>query len=63
VMALVDSGIEFMATAAEGESPLMHGGNLKTLLATRIELMQQHAADDPFIDPQYMERMAGQVLG
>jgi hypothetical protein len=63
VMALVDSGTDFMATAAEGESPLMHGGNLKTLLARRIELMQQHAADDPFIDPQYMERMAGQVLG
>jgi len=63
LMALVDSGIEFMATAGEGESPLMHGRNLKTLLATRIALMERHASDDPFIDPLYMERMAGRMLG
>jgi hypothetical protein len=62
LMALVDSGIEFMATAGEGESPLMHGRNLKTLLATRIALMERHASDDPFIDPLYMERMAGRML-
>lgn len=62
LMALIDSGIEFMATAGEGESPLMHGRNLKTLLAMRIALMQRHAGDEPFIDPHYMERMAGQVL-
>jgi len=63
LLALVDSGIEFMATSGEGESPLMHGRNLKTLLATRIALMERHAGDDPFIDPHYMERMAGRVLG
>ena len=63
LMALIDSSVEFMATAGEGESPLMHGRNLKTLLATRIALMQRHAGDDPFIDPHYMERMAGRVLG
>jgi hypothetical protein len=60
---LIDSGIAFMATASEGESPLMHGRNLKELLAKRIALMQRHAGDDPFIDPHYMERMAGRVLG
>ena len=63
LMALVDSGVEFMATAGEGESPLMHGRNLKALLERRIALMQRHAGDDPFIDPHYMERMAGRVLG
>ena len=63
LMALLDSGVEFMATASQGESPLMHGRNLKSLLATRIALMQRHAGDDPFIDPLYMERMAGQMLG
>jgi hypothetical protein len=63
LMALVDSGVEFMATAGEGESPLMHGRNLKGLLAKRIALMERHAGDDPFIDPHYMERMAGRVLG
>jgi hypothetical protein len=56
---LVDSGIEFMATTDLGESPLMHGRNLKVLLARRIALMERHAQDDPFIDPGYMERMAG----
>ena len=63
LMRLVDSGVEFMATAAEGESPLMYGRNLKALLATRIALMERHASDDPFIDPHYMERMAGRTLG
>ena len=60
--ALVDTGVEFMATTGLGESPLMHGRNLKDLLAKRIALMERHAADDPFIDPGYMERMAGRVL-
>jgi len=63
LMHLVESGIEFMATADLGESPLMHGRNLKALLARRIALMERHAKDDPYIDPGYMERMAlwGQV--
>ncbi len=63
LMALVDSGVEFMATTGEGETPLMHGRNLKTLLATRIGLMRRHASDTPHIDPGYMERMAGRPLG
>jgi hypothetical protein len=63
LMALVDSGVEFMVTTDLGESPLVHGRNLRDLLARRIVLMQRHAADDPFIDPGYMERMAGRMLG
>jgi hypothetical protein len=62
LMDLADSGIEFMATTDLGESPLMHGRNLKALLARRIILMERHAKDDPFIDPGYMERMAGRGL-
>jgi hypothetical protein len=61
--ALVDSGVEFMATTGLGESPLMHGRNLKALLARRIVLMERHANDDPFIDHGYMERVAGRPLG
>jgi hypothetical protein len=60
---LVDSGVEFMATTGLGESPLMHGRNLKALLARRIVLMERHANDDPFIDHGYMERVAGRPLG
>jgi len=63
LMDLVDTGVEFMATTGLGESPLMHGRNLKDLLARRIALMERHASDDPFIDPGYMERMAGRHLG
>jgi hypothetical protein len=63
LMDLVDSGVEFMATTDLGESPLMHGRNLKNLLARRIALMETHAKDDPFIDSGYMERMAGRELG
>jgi hypothetical protein len=62
IMDLVDSGIEFMATTDMGESPLMHGRNMKDLLARRIALMERHAQDDPYIDPDYMERMAGRGL-
>jgi hypothetical protein len=62
LMDLADLGIEFMATTDLGESPLMHGRNLKPLLARRIALMERHAKDDPFIDPGYMERMAGRGL-
>jgi hypothetical protein len=63
LMGLLDTGVEFMATTGLGESPLMHGRNLKDLLARRIALMERHATDDPYIDPGYMERMAlwGQV--
>jgi hypothetical protein len=63
LMGLVDAGVEFMVTTDLGESPLVHGRNLKDLLARRIALMQRHAKDDPFIDPGYMERMAGRILG
>ncbi len=52
-----------MATTDLGESPLLHGRNLKALLARRVALMERHAADDPHIDPGYMERMAGRECG
>ncbi|MGE5362349.1 MAG: hypothetical protein ACM3NQ_25315, partial [Bacteroidales bacterium] len=62
IAALLDSGVEFMATTDLGETPLMHGRNLKDLLARRIALMERHMNDDPFIDHDYMMRMAGQPL-
>jgi hypothetical protein len=62
LIALLDSGVEFIATSADGESPLMHGRNLRALLERRIALMERHAKDDPFVDPRYMERQAGMPL-
>jgi len=59
LLTLLDSGVEFMATTDQGETALIHGRNLKDLLARRVELMSAHRADEPFIDPEYMERKAG----
>jgi hypothetical protein len=59
---LVDSGVEFMATTDKGETPLMHGRNLKELLRKRIALMTRHMDDEPFIDRDYMMKMAGRML-
>ena len=61
--ALLDTGVEFMATTDLGESPLIHGRNLKALLERRVDLMRRHRDDEPFIDHDYMVRMAGLPLG
>jgi hypothetical protein len=59
LMELLGSGVEFIATTDRGETPLIHGENLKELLTKRMELMVAHRNDEPFIDPDYMERQAG----
>jgi hypothetical protein len=61
LLALLESGVPFMATTDQGENPLIHGENVASLLRTRIGLMEKHAADEPFIDPSYIERHAAQV--
>ena len=40
-----------MATTDLGESPLMHGRNLKDLLARRIALMERHGQRRPVHRP------------
>ncbi|UCG27718.1 MAG: hypothetical protein JSV24_12230 [Bacteroidales bacterium] len=59
---LLDSGVEFMAMTGQEETQLMYGRNLKRLLEKRINLMEQHMDDEPFIDHGYMERKAGEIL-
>jgi hypothetical protein len=59
---LLDSGVEFMATSDLGETPLMHGRNLQELLRRRIALMVRHFDDEPFIDHDYMMRMAARPM-
>ncbi len=56
------SPIQFMSMIDKGETPLMHGTNFRRLLAKRIELMKKHADDEPFIDHDYMMRMAGKRI-
>jgi hypothetical protein len=59
---LFRTGIEFIALTDQGETPLMYGVNLPELLAKRIALMKGHMNDDPFIDGNYIERMAGKPM-
>jgi hypothetical protein len=62
IMQLLSSGIEFIALTDKGETPLMHGTNLRELLARRISLMKEHMDDDPYIDMNYIERKAGEPI-
>lgn len=62
LLQLLNSGIEFMATTGMGETPLIHGNNLVELLQKRIVLMKKHMEDEPFIDPDYIEKHAGELL-
>jgi hypothetical protein len=59
LLALLNEGVPFMATTEGNENPLIHGENLPELLEKRVALMEAHREDEPFIDPEYMERQAG----
>ena len=62
LMEFLRTDVEFMALTDQGETPLMYGNNLEELVARRIELMRAHINDEPFIDHDYIERKAGEVL-
>jgi hypothetical protein len=62
VIGLFETGIAFIALTDQGETPLMYGVNLPELMKRRIELMEAHIGDDPYIDQNYIERMAGMPL-
>lgn len=62
LIALFDSGIEFMALTEQGETPLIYGSNLPEHLARRLELMRAHINNEPYFDPQYMLRKSGEIL-
>jgi hypothetical protein len=59
---LLDDEVEFMAMTDKGETPLIHGLNLKENIRKRIRLMQEHMEDEPFIDPDYIEKMSGKIM-
>jgi hypothetical protein len=62
LLRLFGEGIEFMSLTDRGETPLMYGINLPELVERRIRLMKEHLEDDPHIDHDYIEKMAGQPL-
>ncbi len=59
---LLDTNVEFMAITDKGETPLVHGDNLPSLLNKRNELMEKHKNDEPYIDEDYVMRKAGGTL-
>jgi hypothetical protein len=61
LLELFDSGVEFMAMTDQGETPLVYGENIKELLSKRIELMQAHGDDEPYIDHDYLFRKSAEL--
>jgi len=59
LLELLDSEVDFMATTDQAETPLIYGENLRASVRKRMALMEAHRDDEPFIDPDYMERQAG----
>ena len=62
LISLLNSDVEFIALTDKGETPLVYGDNLKELLKVRIELMKEHINDEPAIDPNYIEKKAGEII-
>ena len=52
-----ESEIEFMPVAVSGETLHSYGTNFGELLENKIRLMELHAGDEPYIDPDFMWRM------
>jgi hypothetical protein len=52
-----DSSVDFMPVSSLGETLHSYGDNFGQLLEKKIRLMELHADDEPFIDPDFMWRM------
>lgn len=53
-----DAAIEWMIISGGEETPFIHAGNFGKLLEKKIALMEEHMDDEPYIDPDYMFRVA-----
>jgi hypothetical protein len=53
------SQTDFMLVSDQGESVHIYGENFGELLARKIELMQGHENDTPYIDPNFIWRVPG----
>jgi len=49
--------IEWMIVSGSEETPFIHAKNFPRLLRKKMALMEEHRADDPSIDPDYMFRI------
>jgi hypothetical protein len=62
LLEILEEGVEFMAMTGDGETPLVHGMNIKENIREKIRLMQEHMDDEPYIDPGYIERKSGSAI-
>lgn len=53
-----EAPLEWMAISGFGETPFIYGENFPELLEKKIVLMRAHRNDAPFIDAEYMYRVA-----
>ncbi len=51
--------VEWMIISGSEETPFIHGENFPKLLEKKIDLMEKHKDSEPYIDPDYMFRVAG----
>ena len=56
---ILDDDVEFMAITDKGETPLVHGVNIRNNIRKRIILMQEHFDDEPYIETGFIERISG----
>lgn len=52
------AGIEWMIISGDTETAFIYGKNFPQLLEKKIALMEKHRRDEPFVDPDYMFRLA-----
>ena len=50
--------VEWMIISGSEETPFIHGENFPKLLEKKIALMEKYKDSDPYIDPDYMFRVA-----
>ena len=51
------SDVDWISISTGGESAHIYGENFGELLKNKIELMERHMNDEPYIDPNFMWRM------
>jgi len=50
--------VEWMIISDAEETAFIHGENFPQLLKKKIDLMEKHRNDEPFVDPDYMFHLA-----
>ena len=53
-----ESPVEWMIVSGTEETPFIHGENFAKLVEKKIDLMERYRDCEPFIDPEYMFRVA-----